>query len=266
MNATGRCGLAIPASSGRSIVTWSSLPTSLTGCLRMKRFALSILVAARAISRLQLIIISPGLRGVKLRLRDWNAEPMLSGHARKWLNDWSCPTSASNRRKSLNLTPTTGTFTLRYRCTHATPPQMTRCFRLCARESDVILAVPCCQHELAAKIARDSLPAVLRHGILNDRFCAITTDAVRAALLERVGWQTRVVEFIDMEHTAKNVLIRAIRRRSAAPTNHVARRLAELRQLHQTFALPPLRLERQLTEAGLLSSVYDEDCGRRNAE
>ena len=78
----------------------------------------------------------------------------------------------------------------------------------------VILAVPCCQHELNAAIDSDSL--LFQHGLLRERTAAIATDALRAAALERLGYRTQVLEFIDLEHTAKNVLIRAIRRDDAA--------------------------------------------------
>jgi SAM-dependent methyltransferase len=79
--------------------------------------------------------------------------------------------------------------------------------------SDVILAVPCCQHELAEALKNPSsgLNALMRHGILKERFAALATDALRSELLEQCGYQTQVVEFVDLEHTAKNLLIRAIR-------------------------------------------------------
>lgn len=76
-------------------------------------------------------------------------------------------------------------------------------------EASVILAVPCCQHELHHKIDPSRLSALMKHGILHERFSALSTDALRACLLERCGYKTQVVEFIDMEHTAKNILIRA---------------------------------------------------------
>lgn len=75
----------------------------------------------------------------------------------------------------------------------------------------VILAVPCCQHEIFGLISDDSLPGLLRHGILKERFAALATDALRAALLEAVGYRTQVVEFIDLEHTPKNLLLRSVR-------------------------------------------------------
>ena len=84
--------------------------------------------------------------------------------------------------------------------------------RAVAWQTPVILAVPCCQHELAAKLQKSSLDAVTRHGVLKERFSALATDALRALALEVCGYKVQVVEFIDMEHTAKNILIRAVRR------------------------------------------------------
>ena len=84
-------------------------------------------------------------------------------------------------------------------------------------QAKVILAVPCCQHEIFGLLADDSLPGLLRHGILKERFAALATDALRAALLEAVGYRTQVVEFIDLEHTPKNLLLRAVRCDRPAP-------------------------------------------------
>jgi SAM-dependent methyltransferase len=81
----------------------------------------------------------------------------------------------------------------------------------------VILAVPCCQHEVFGLLSEETLPGLLRHGILKERFAALTTDALRAALLEAVGYRTQVVEFIDLEHTPKNLLLRAIRTERPIP-------------------------------------------------
>jgi len=75
----------------------------------------------------------------------------------------------------------------------------------------VILAVPCCQHELARQMRAEPLVPIHRHGLLHERFAALATDALRAEVLEICGYKTQVVEFIDMEHTAKNVLLRAER-------------------------------------------------------
>lgn len=79
-------------------------------------------------------------------------------------------------------------------------------------QAEVILCVPCCQHELMQQLHQDALQPLLKHGILKERFAALTTDAARVQLLEVLGYQTQILEFIDLEHTPKNLLIRAIKR------------------------------------------------------
>ena len=76
----------------------------------------------------------------------------------------------------------------------------------------VILSVPCCQHELNAQIENDMLEPLLKYGILKERFAALLTDALRANLLEQNGYEVQILEFIDMEHTPKILLIRAVKR------------------------------------------------------
>lgn len=76
----------------------------------------------------------------------------------------------------------------------------------------VILSVPCCQHELNRQIQNEILKPVLKYGIIKERMAALITDALRAELLETMGYRVQLLEFIDMEHTPKNILIRAVRR------------------------------------------------------
>ena len=88
-------------------------------------------------------------------------------------------------------------------------------------EAEVILSVPCCQHELNARFAdgggekggecMTDLAPVMDYGLLRERFAALATDGLRAKYLEREGDETQVLEFIDMEHTPKNILIRAVK-------------------------------------------------------
>ncbi|MFD1884124.1 class I SAM-dependent methyltransferase [Paenibacillus wenxiniae] len=77
--------------------------------------------------------------------------------------------------------------------------------------ASAILSVPCCQHELFAQVQNDELSPLLSHGILKERFSALATDAIRARLLDLMGYRTQLLEFIDMEHTPKNILIRAVK-------------------------------------------------------
>lgn len=78
--------------------------------------------------------------------------------------------------------------------------------------ASVILTVPCCQHEVNRQIQNELLKPVLKYGILKERMSALFTDAIRANMLEVLGYDTQVLEFIDMEHTPKNILIRATKR------------------------------------------------------
>lgn len=77
--------------------------------------------------------------------------------------------------------------------------------------ASVILSVPCCQHELNGQIDNELLSPVLKYGLLKERMSALLTDGIRANLLEQRGYDVQVLEFIDMQHTPKNILIRAVR-------------------------------------------------------
>jgi SAM-dependent methyltransferase len=92
-------------------------------------------------------------------------------------------------------------------CDTATDAAIEKAVRWQAR---VILCVPCCQHELLQQVQNKALVPLLKHGILKERFAALATDAARAQLLEALGYRVQVLEFIDVEHTPKNLLIRAI--------------------------------------------------------
>ena len=83
--------------------------------------------------------------------------------------------------------------------------------------ASVILSVPCCQHELFSQLQNETLRPLLRHGILKERLTALVTDSVRASLLESAGYSVQILEFIALEHTAKNLLIRAVKRPGNAP-------------------------------------------------
>ncbi len=76
----------------------------------------------------------------------------------------------------------------------------------------VIMAVPCCQHEVNKQILCEPMNQILKYGLIKERISALITDSLRANMLEEMGYETQVLEFIDMEHTPKNLLIRAVKR------------------------------------------------------
>lgn len=77
--------------------------------------------------------------------------------------------------------------------------------------ASVIMSVPCCQHELFKQVDNDVLSPLLSQGLLKERFSALATDAARGTLLEVLGYKVQMLEFVDPEHTPKNLLIRAVR-------------------------------------------------------
>lgn len=97
----------------------------------------------------------------------------------------------------------------------------------------VILSVPCCQHELNKQIKNDLLSPVLHYGILKERMAALMTDGLRAQILEANGYRTQILEFIDMAHTPKNLLIRAVY------NGHCADNKAQIDELLAAFDVNP---------------------------
>lgn len=98
----------------------------------------------------------------------------------------------------------------------------------------VILSVPCCQHELNRQISNEMLAPVLKYGILKERMAALITDGIRANLLTEQGYDTQILEFIDMEHTPKNLLIRAVKN-GGGQKNEKLRETMEDLHIHPTL-------------------------------
>lgn len=104
-------------------------------------------------------------------------------------------------------------------------------------KTKVILSVPCCQHEWNQQMQDTELPILSRYGIIKERTAALMTDAVRGNLLEYCGYRTQLLEFIDMEHSPKNILIRAVR--TGLPESRRQEALQEAEELIRTFGVNP---------------------------
>lgn len=131
-------------------------------------------------------------------------------------------------------------------CDTATDAALDRAVRLGAR---VILAVPCCQHELLGQLADERLEPLLRFGVLRERVAAEVTDAARARLLALAGYDVQLVELFALEHSPKNVLIRATRLEAGRPRRDTERLVAGYRAFADGLAIHPT-LERLLAGVG----------------
>lgn len=98
----------------------------------------------------------------------------------------------------------------------------------------VILSVPCCQHELNRQIDSEELKPLMKYGLIKERFAALATDALRAEYLELYGYDAQILEFIDMEHTPKNILIRAVK------TGRPGKNAAEIAACEQALHVSPM--------------------------
>lgn len=118
-------------------------------------------------------------------------------------------------------------------CDTATDYALEKAVRWGAR---VILSVPCCQHEINRQIDNETLQPLLKYGLLKERLSALITDGIRAELLEKMGYETQLLEFIDMEHTPKNILIRAVRKSGPKTENKELDALMEMLHIQPTLA------------------------------
>jgi len=123
--------------------------------------------------------------------------------------------------------------------------------RAVGAETPVIVAAPCCHHDISRQLSIASTPPpyrlITRHGILRERLADVLTDALRAALLRLAGYRVDVIEFVDSQHTPRNALIRAVRTRAAADDATWAAYRELVAQWAVTPALEPL-LRRELPE------------------
>jgi len=114
-----------------------------------------------------------------------------------------------------------------------------------------VLSVPCCQHELAAQLAKQDpagapVPALLAHGLLRGAYADLLTDSLRVEILNACGYEVAVVEFVSSEHTAKNLLLRCHRRHPYAPVDQARWRLAPIQARCAQLGVSPDLLRRLL--------------------
>lgn len=134
-------------------------------------------------------------------------------------------------------------------CDVATDMALARAVRWGAK---VILSVPCCQKELNRQIQASNLDVMLQHGLIKERFASLATDSIRAELLGLVGYDAQLLEFIDLEHTPKNIMIRAYLTNRQASAETKARYLA----FKQMLGADPF-LERELSDRLVLEVEQD---------
>ena len=101
-------------------------------------------------------------------------------------------------------------------------------------DAKYIFAAPCCQHELNAQVKSETLQLLTRYGVVRERFSALATDAIRANLLEHHGYKTQLLEFVELSHTPKNLLIRAVKgnRRAGEDSPAMKEVLAVMEEFH----------------------------------
>lgn len=134
-------------------------------------------------------------------------------------------------------------------CDVATDMALARAVRWGAK---VILSVPCCQKELNRQIQAPNLDVMLQHGLIKERFASLATDSIRAELLGLVGYDAQLLEFVDLEHTPKNIMIRAYLTNRQASAETKARYLA----FKQMLGADPF-LERELSDRLVLEVEQD---------
>lgn len=109
-------------------------------------------------------------------------------------------------------------------------------------KADVILSVPCCQHEINKQMKSDNLSGLTKYGIVKERTAALITDAIRGCMLEYSGYKTELLEFVDLEHSPKNIMIRA--RKANISEENKERSLTQARNLCEEFGLKQTLMEK----------------------
>jgi SAM-dependent methyltransferase len=104
-------------------------------------------------------------------------------------------------------------------------------------DAKIIFAVPCCQHELFKQLDNPAMVPLLKYGVIKDKLATLVTDSLRASALECVGYDVQMLEFVDMEHTPKNILIRAYKADKSVEA--ILKAQNEYKLLKETFNVRP---------------------------
>ena len=115
--------------------------------------------------------------------------------------------------------------------------------------ASVILSVPCCQHEVNRQIHCSRLEPMLRYGIIKERLSALVTDSLRAELLRARGYDTQILEFVDMDHTPKNLMIRAVKGKNMKPAGRTGEGVSENIEQFAQFLQVDTTLQKLLRES-----------------
>lgn len=113
-------------------------------------------------------------------------------------------------------------------------------------KADVILSVPCCQHEINKQIKSEEFSLLTKYGIIKERVSALMTDAIRANVLEYMGYRTQLLEFVDLAHSPKNILIRAVKGQVSEKKKKQAKE--EILRLCKEFSLEPTLVQLLMKE------------------
>lgn len=147
-----------------------------------------------------------------------------------------------------------------------TPPDMVISLHACDTATDyalfnavqwgckLIYSVPCCQHEVNGQIEGKDLALLTRYGLIQERFSALATDALRGALLEASGYQVQMLEFVDFSHSPKNLLIRCVKK--SVSLEKRKRALEQAERLMEQFSVKPT-LYSLLKDGGFLPELKD---------
>ena len=115
--------------------------------------------------------------------------------------------------------------------------------------AQIIMSVPCCQHEVNAQMSSEDLSLITRYGIVKERVAALMTDAIRANVLEYMGYKTNLLEFIDIAHSPKNILIRAVKAEVSKEKRDKAR--LEIENTCKEFNITPTLVKLLIDESDM---------------